>query len=263
MRLVENNAMPIHDWTRVDAGIFHDFHLSWIDEIKRALNRGLLPSEYYALAEQITGRLGPDVLTLRKPAKLRPHREPTGGAVVLAAAPPLVRFRIKGQSEKYAAKARAVVIRHRSKHDVIAMVEIVSPGNKGSERDLKAFVQKAQDALAAGIHLLIVDLFPPSRRDPNGIHPIIWDRDEDSFQDDDEEVFKFSKKRPLTAVAYLAGMGSEAFIEPLCVGKPLVDMPLFLTPEQYVRVPLEATYERAWDAVPEFWRDVVAGRESK
>ncbi len=21
--------MPIHDWTRVDAGLFHDFHQSW------------------------------------------------------------------------------------------------------------------------------------------------------------------------------------------------------------------------------------------
>jgi hypothetical protein len=59
--------MPIHDWTRVDAGIFHDFHHSWIEEIKRALNRGLLPAEYYALAEQITSNLGPDVLTLHYP----------------------------------------------------------------------------------------------------------------------------------------------------------------------------------------------------
>ncbi len=59
--------MPIHDWTRVDAGIFHAFHHSWIEEISRSLNRGLLPTEYYALAEQITGDLGPDVLTLRRP----------------------------------------------------------------------------------------------------------------------------------------------------------------------------------------------------
>ncbi len=60
--------MPIHDWTRVDAGIFHDFHHSWIEEIKRALNRGLLPGVYYALAEQITGNLGPGVLTLHYPS---------------------------------------------------------------------------------------------------------------------------------------------------------------------------------------------------
>src|SRR5262245_65409977 len=44
--------MPVHDWSRIDAGIFHDFHHAWIEEIKRALNAGLLPVDYYALAEQ-------------------------------------------------------------------------------------------------------------------------------------------------------------------------------------------------------------------
>ena len=28
--------MPMHDWTRVDAGKYHDFHHEWISEIKRA-----------------------------------------------------------------------------------------------------------------------------------------------------------------------------------------------------------------------------------
>jgi hypothetical protein len=35
--------MPIHDWTRVEAGIFHHFHHGWIEDLSRALNRGLLP----------------------------------------------------------------------------------------------------------------------------------------------------------------------------------------------------------------------------
>src|SRR5277367_604011 len=65
--LHEDSAVPIHDWTRVDAGIFHDFHHAWIEQIKRALNRGVLPPEYYAMAEQITGNIGPDVLTLERP----------------------------------------------------------------------------------------------------------------------------------------------------------------------------------------------------
>ena len=55
--------MPIHDWSRVDAGIFHDVHLSWIAQLKGALNRGLLSPEYYVLAEQTAGGLGPAVLT--------------------------------------------------------------------------------------------------------------------------------------------------------------------------------------------------------
>src|SRR2546423_13207152 len=63
----EESTMPIHDWTRVEAGIFHDFHLAWIGELRRVLNAGLLPPDYYALAEQIAGELGPDVLTLQTP----------------------------------------------------------------------------------------------------------------------------------------------------------------------------------------------------
>ena len=59
--------MPIHDWTRVDAGIFHHFHLAWIDEIAGILNRKLLPRDYYALAEQVAGNINPDVLTLARP----------------------------------------------------------------------------------------------------------------------------------------------------------------------------------------------------
>ena len=44
--------MPVHDWTRVGAGIFHDFHQRWIGAIRDALNGGLLPNDFYALAEQ-------------------------------------------------------------------------------------------------------------------------------------------------------------------------------------------------------------------
>jgi hypothetical protein len=56
--------MPIHDWTRVGPGAFHHFYTAWITEISKSLNRGILPREYYALAEQQAGEIGPDVLSL-------------------------------------------------------------------------------------------------------------------------------------------------------------------------------------------------------
>ena len=71
--------MPIHDWTRVNPGIFHHFHLEWIGDLSRVLNRGLLPSAYYALAEQIAGGFGPDVLTLQRPDD-QSAVEPSGGS---------------------------------------------------------------------------------------------------------------------------------------------------------------------------------------
>ena len=54
--------MPIHDWTRVDAGLFLDFHQCWTVAVANALNTGGLPRDYFALVKQrISGPI-PDVL---------------------------------------------------------------------------------------------------------------------------------------------------------------------------------------------------------
>src|SRR5689334_19161147 len=106
---MEPAAMPIHDWTRVDAGIFHDFHHEWISTIKRALNSGLLPPDHYALAEQIAGGLGPDVLTLQAPTADASPRKNAPAGVALATAPPPVRYRARAEAGAYASKAKAVV----------------------------------------------------------------------------------------------------------------------------------------------------------
>jgi hypothetical protein len=39
--------MPIHDWTRVPAGLFHHFQQDWSIEITRELNRGRLPPSLF------------------------------------------------------------------------------------------------------------------------------------------------------------------------------------------------------------------------
>src|SRR5437879_936706 len=122
--------MPIHDWTRVDAGIFHHFHVGWIAEIARMLNGGLLLPDYYALIEKTAGNLGPDASTLRAPGAGLVRTDETRGGVAVAEAPPRVRFHATAEMDAYAAKANVVAIRHRSRHRVIAMIEIVSPGNK-------------------------------------------------------------------------------------------------------------------------------------
>lgn len=248
--------MPIHDWTRVDAGIFHHFHHTWITEIQRALNRGLLPAAYYALAEQIAGGLGPDVLTLQRPANGAPLPDEPAGGVALAVAPPQVEFRFRNEMDQYAAKAKAVVIRHKSNHRVVAIVEIVSPGNKNDRHGIRAFVDKACEMLRGGVHLLLLDLFPPGPRDPQGLHKVIWDE----FRDDE---FVLPAARRLTLAAYNAGPCPEAFVQPVAVGAALPDMPLFLTPHIYVPVPLDATYQAAWADVPSFWQEVLTAEPAQ
>ena len=242
--------MPIHDWTRVNAGLFHHFHQRWIAALGDALNAGLLPSGFYALSEQTVGGPIPDVITLQRGPRHGTPSEP-GGGLAVAEAPPKAWAVRKAEEDVYAARADRLVIRHPM-GEVVSVVEIVSPGNKGSKSALRSFVEKAAALLRQGVHLLVVDLFPPSDRDPRGIHPAIWDEIV-------EEPFEPPPGRPLTVVSYAAGPLKTAYVEPVGVGDLLPALPLFLTPDVYVPAPLEETYRTTWQVCPAPLREAVEG----
>ena len=244
--------MPIHDWTRVSAGTWHDFHLAWIAELRMALNSGLLPPDYYAQAEQVVGPMGPDVLTLQTPESPAngdtPHATDSAGGIAVATARPATRLQFTADMDDYVLKRRTIIVRHNSGDRIVALLEIVSPGNKGSQRALETFVEKAVEALYRGYHLLVIDLFPPGNRDPAGIHGAIWG-------EISGEAFSQPLDDPLTLAAYSAGRPKTAYVEPTRVGQVMIDMPLFLEPEIYINVPLEATYQAAFRGVPRRWRE--------
>lgn len=241
--------MAIHDWTRVNAGIFHHFHQDWIVELARTLNRGRLPEGYHALAEQAAAGPIPDVLTLQHSPIKAAGAEGAAAGLAVAESPPKARFVQAAERESYAAKASRVAI-HHPLGEVVAVLEIVSPGNKGSRHALRTFVDEAVSFLDQGIHLLIVDLFPPTSRDPQGIHKAIWDEIH-------EERFELPPDKSLTVVSYDAGWIKTAYVDPLAVGDPLPEAPLFLTPGRYVPAPLEATYQLTWSLCPAPLRDLV------
>jgi hypothetical protein len=140
-RPVRDLPMPIHDWARVTAGTWHDFHLAWSAELRNALNGGILPPDYYAQAEQIAGPLGPDVLTLQMPdlpSNGTALASESGGGVAISAAPPRVRLTAEATMDDYVLKRRTLVIRHASGDRIVALLEIVSPGNKGSRHAPRA-----------------------------------------------------------------------------------------------------------------------------
>src|SRR5262249_48443176 len=158
--------MPVHDWTRVGDGTFHDFHYSWVLEIKRALMRGLLPKGYYVMAEQLGGDLGaPDVLTLQTAAAKPESEGLLSGTATLTEAPLVVHARTTIARDAYARLQRSVVIRHSSDDRIVAMIEVISRGNKSSRHALRSFLDKAVAALDGGVHLLLVDVHPPGPRD--------------------------------------------------------------------------------------------------
>ena len=242
--------MPIHDWTRIDAGLFHAFHQSWLVHLCDALNAGGLQPEYFTLPEQsIRGPIS-DVLTLR----LSGEGETSHGAlpgVAVAVAPPRTRHVRRLEEKIYTRKANRVTVRHRH-GQIVAVIEIVSPGNKASKAELRAFVEKTSDLIERGIHLLVIDLFPPTKRDPQGIHQLIWDELA-------EEEFALPADKPLTLAAYEADPDWVAYVEPVAVGDVLPDMPLFLRSGYYVPAPLEATYQTTWKAFPAPMKRLLEG----
>jgi hypothetical protein len=232
--------MPIHDWSRVDAGLFHHFHQAWTIALSDALNGGVLPDEYFALADHSVGGAIPDVITLqRKPADESQH-----GGIAIAESPPQARFTCTVVPDTYVARANRINIQHRL-GDIVAVIEIVSPGNKASQIAFQTFTDKTRDLLSAGINLLVVDLFPPTRRDPQGIHPVIWYPY--SYNDDS---FELPADKRLTVAAYNSGYEKQAYVEPVAVGDVLPSLPIFLDHKTYVPAPLEVTYEQTWKKCP-------------
>jgi hypothetical protein len=241
--------MPIHDWTRVPAGLFHHFHQAWAVGIAERLNKGMLPKDLSALVEQRVNPFEADVPAVER--RMRSPRPGAGnGAATQMLEPPLTRTVRKSIAEIYGLRANRIVVKHHLGRTV-AVIEIVSPGNKRSKSAMREFVEKTLDYLNRGIHVLIVDLFPATRRDPFGIHKGIWDE----FQ---EEDFVFPPGKDRILVSYEMGpMERSAYVEPVAVGDALPDLALFLATNLHVYVPLESTYQAAWNASPEALRDAV------
>src|SRR5262249_44783175 len=143
------------------------------------------------------------------------------GSLAVATAPPKVRLTAQLELESYRKRQKSLVIRHRSGDDVVALLEIVSPGNKRSINSVRTMIDKFLAALTQGIHLLVVDLQPPTKRDPEGLHGLI-------VSELEEGEYVAPPNKPLTAASYSAGEVCEAFWEPLAVGDSLPAMPLFL-----------------------------------
>jgi Protein of unknown function (DUF4058) len=241
--------MPVHDWTKVDAGIFHDFHNAWIAELRNILNGGLLPAGYYALTEQHAGKYIADVLTLHGGFGERASPLPAIGGVALADAPPKVRHKLS-LSPAARSRRKSLAIRHSSGDRLIALLEMVSPANKDRRQHVADFLDKLEDAIQHGIHVLLIDLFPPGRHDPQGMHGALWKRLGD-------RPGNLRRREPLTLSSYVADTPVEAYLEHLAVGTTLPPMPLFVDPEYYVNVPLEPTYQTTWRGTPERWRRVL------
>lgn len=233
--------MPMHDWTRVKSGTYHNFHVLWLSTITNRLNAGVLPQGFFAMAEQVVGGPEPDVVTLQTEIPFK-YGSDAGVALAVEQPKPRTTFVLLAPEERFARKANHVSIRHEL-GEVVAVIELVSPGNKDSRHSLRSFIDKTVELLYHGVNLLVVDPFPPGTRDPQGIHGAIWEEVTD-------QPFALPPGRDRTIAAYQAAPIKTAYVEPIAVGDPLPRMPVFLQNEYYVELPLEETYQTTWDVLP-------------
>jgi hypothetical protein len=214
-----------------------------------------MPKGFFAYIEQKTGMVQPDVLALDARPSRSGRRGPGGGLATLPV--PTARYRYKSAKEIYAAKANRIVIK-KELGRTVAVIELVSPGNKDSRAAYRDFLDKVVEFVQRGVHVLLVDVFPPTPRDPGGVHRAVW---EEIGGTDDEggssPEFAFPPGQDRTLVSYVAGREKVAYVEPVGVGDALPDMPAFLTEDFYVMVPLEAAYAESWGVTPEPLRTAV------
>jgi hypothetical protein len=230
--------MPIHDWSKVDSGMFHHFHQIWSVEIGKTLNRGVLPKGYFAYIEQKIPIVEPDVIAVEL-GRWKPKAKDDDRASDVALAPPRTKRiqTLESDNATYARKANRITVRNRW-GKAVAVIEIVSPGNKDSKKAMRDFLDKSASFLRGGVHLMVLDLFRPTKRDPQGIHKAIFDE----LGDLPDET---PSDKPFTFVSYDASDPIVAYIEPIGVGDPLPEIPLYLTRDFYVMLPLKPSYDEA------------------
>jgi hypothetical protein len=124
---------------------------------------------------------------------------------------------------------------------LVAVVELVSPGNKDRPEQRRAFAAKCASYLAQGVSLIMIDVV--TNRHAN-LHNDLM-RLMEAAPDHD-----FPGDVPLYAVAYRPvrrpdGEAIDLWRRPLAVGAPLPTLPLRLTGDQFVPVDFEATYQEA------------------
>ena len=259
--------MNVHDWTQIDPGIFRGFHQRWISRIVETLNGGMLPKNHYAEAEQYAEDLVPDVLALHlsEPdsdtsvfyeAETSWNDDSDGGIAVatttsieVAVTKPSLKEHVIG-TRKRTNRQKLLVLRHTSGHRVVAVVEIVSPANKDRKESVSSFAAKVRMLLARGVHVVVIDLLPPTRSAPQGTHSAVW--------------AAYSKTRPrmpegksLSVASYVATTPVEAYFEYLSVGDALPPAPLFLTAARYVELPLADTYRQTVEGTAAYWRKIL------
>jgi Protein of unknown function (DUF4058) len=224
-----------------DARHWESYHTLWASAIVANLNESVLPAGYFAEAQVHVGsRVEVDVATLEEHRAAAAPRDGAGATLTLQAwappAPPLV------IPASFPDEIEVQVLGAAGGLNLVAAIELVSPGNKDRTEHRRAFTAKCAAYLQVGIGLLIVD--------------VVTDRlanlhDELITLLNQDDRFRFSPATALYAVAYRparrdpGGDQLDCWPVALAVGRELPVVPLALRGGPTLPLNLETTYTEA------------------
>jgi hypothetical protein len=243
--------MPIHDWSRVENASFHDFHQTWLTVLKMRMNTGLLPPGHFAHLERRMGPHQSDTLanapTGTRPMNGHPTRPGPTGGVAVATRPPKATAHLTATQNRRS----HVVVRRVGDKQLIALIELASAANKDRPENVTAYASKAKAALDARVHVVHLDILLPTKFTPVGLGGAIWS----AVNGND---YPFTPEKPLAADSFHARDEIDLYANPLAVGDDLPDVPLFLSEETYIDLPLAATYAEAFASIAPDDRELLS-----
>ncbi len=233
--------MPLRDhFTKTVPRRFHweEFHSAWPVTMVRHLNRGILPPGYHAAPRVRLGILAEVDVGTREASATAVHEELDGsrsGIAVYSPPAPVLTFEADlSQEDLFEVR----VYDDELGENLVAAIELISPGNKDRPQSRHEFVVKCASLLKAHVSIVLID--------------IVTERHANLFNDLMEYLEIRDLPRPLQGHIYCCSLlprGSnghakvDVWPEVLQIGAILPRLPLWLRDDRAVPLELESTYE--------------------
>lgn len=128
---------------------------------------------------------------------------------------------------------------------LVAVVELISPGNKDRPETRRAFLDKCAAYLREGISVVLVDVVTSRQHNFHAALMELFHGPDEALRAVTSELYAVAYRVVVADTAISQTTHLEMWAESLAVGAPLPTMPLWLTPSLCMPLELEAAYRDA------------------
>lgn len=235
--------MPLldHFHPPLDRRSWESFH-GWLGfQLAGQLNMRPLPKGFIAEGNIHIGiTIAADVAAFERDNEVRTGNGGDGAVATAVMAPPQPLLVVEVDFSTLETFEIRVYDQDRAR-TLVAVVELVSPGNKDRPESRRAFLDKCAAYLRAGVSLVIVDIVTSRRHNFHAALMELFSADESARQAITSHLYAVAYRvRVLDQRTQL-----EAWPAALALGAPLPTLPLWLTQTSSVPLELEAAYQTA------------------